>query len=197
MKHYLDLIKISAKRHRKQNRMTRLCIVLAVFLVTVIFGMADMEMRSQYIQAVQTDGSWHAAFAMEDEQGAFLRERPEVEEIARYGTLNYHLEDGYQLGGVETGICGFDREFQEMLPDAQITEGTFPENAQEIALNENAMEQLEVQIGEAVDMTTPQGERRQYRITGVAKNTALTADLDAFCVFLSTDGFLALHSEET
>ena len=145
MKHYLDLIKISAKRHRKQNRMTRLCIVLAVFLVTVIFGMADMEMRSQYIQAVQTDGSWHAAFAMEDEQGALLRERPEVEEIARYGTLNYHLEDGYQLGGVETGICGFDREFQEMLPDAQITEGTFPENAQEIALNENAMEQLEVQ----------------------------------------------------
>ncbi len=197
MKHYLDLIKISAKRHRKQNRMTRLCIVLAVFLVTVIFGMADMEMRSQYIQAIKTDGSWHAAFAMEDEQGALLRERPEVEEIARYGTLNYHLEDGYQLGGVETGICGFDREFQEMLPDAQITEGTFPENAQEIALNENAMEQLEVQIGEAVDMTTPQGERRQYRITGVAKNTALTAELDAFCVFLSTDGFLALHSEET
>ncbi len=71
MKHYLDLIKISAKRHRKQNRMTRLCIVLAVFLVTVIFGMADMEMRSQYIQAIKTDGSWHAAFAMEDEQGAF------------------------------------------------------------------------------------------------------------------------------
>lgn len=197
MKHYLDLIKISARQHRKQNRMTRLCIALAVFLVTVIFGMADMEMRSQYIQAVKTDGSWHAAFAMEDEQGALLRERPEVEEIARYETLNYHLRDGYQLNGVETGICGFDREFQEMLPDAQITEGAFPENVREIALNENAMAQLEVQIGDTVDMTTPQGERRQYRITGVAKNTALTAELDAFCVFLSTDGFLALHSEET
>ncbi|MEY8485023.1 hypothetical protein AALD74_24915, partial [Lachnospiraceae bacterium 48-21] len=60
MKHYLDLIKISAKQHRKQNRMTRLCIALAVFLVTVIFGMADMEMRSQYFQAVKTDGSWPA-----------------------------------------------------------------------------------------------------------------------------------------
>ena len=42
MKHYLDLIAISAGRHKKQTRMTRLCIVLAVFLVTVIFGMADM-----------------------------------------------------------------------------------------------------------------------------------------------------------
>ena len=30
MKHYLDLIAISAGRHKKQTRMTRLCIVLAV-----------------------------------------------------------------------------------------------------------------------------------------------------------------------
>ena len=41
MRHYLDLVRISAKQHKEQNRMTRLCIILAVFLVTVIFGMAD------------------------------------------------------------------------------------------------------------------------------------------------------------
>ena len=76
MKHYLDLIKISAKQHRKQNRMTRLCIAQAVFLVTVIFGMADMEMRSQYIQAVKTDGSWHGGFVMDEEQGACLGNAP-------------------------------------------------------------------------------------------------------------------------
>ena len=45
MKHYLDLIAISAGRHKKQTRMTRLCIVLAVFLVTVIFGMAVINAR--------------------------------------------------------------------------------------------------------------------------------------------------------
>ena len=47
MKRYLDLIPISAKRHRRQSLMTRLCIFLAVFLVTAIFGTADMELRSQ------------------------------------------------------------------------------------------------------------------------------------------------------
>ena len=88
MKHYLDLIQISAKQHKKQNRMTRLCIVLAVFLVTVIFGMADMEIRSQMIQAVKSDGSWHAGFLVDEEQGALLKARPEVEHIARYGVLN-------------------------------------------------------------------------------------------------------------
>ena len=47
MSSYLSLIPISARVHRRQNRMTLLCIVLAVFLVTTIFGMADMVMRME------------------------------------------------------------------------------------------------------------------------------------------------------
>ncbi len=197
MRHYLDLVRISAKQHKEQNRMTRLCIILAVFLVTVIFGMADMEMRSQMIQAVKTDGSWHAAFTVDDEQGALLAARPEVEMISRYGTLNYHLQDGYQIEGVETGICGFDGEFQEMIPDAEISEGRFSEAEDEIVINENIRDRLGVKIGDQISMTMPQGESRQYRITGIAGNTSLMAEMDAFCVFVNVDGFLALHPEET
>lgn len=47
MSSYLSLIPISARVHRRQNRMTLLCIVLAVFLVTTIFSMADMVMRME------------------------------------------------------------------------------------------------------------------------------------------------------
>ena len=85
-----------------------------------------------------------------------LGERPEIKKIARYGSLNYNLGGGYQIKGVETGICGFDKEFQEMFPDAEILEGTFPETAEEIALNENAMDRLGTQIGDKVSMTIPQ-----------------------------------------
>lgn len=196
MKHYLDLVKIQAKQHRKQNRMTRLCIVLAVFLVTVIFGMADMEMRSQMIQAIQTDGNWHASFVMDEEQGALLAARPEVERIARYGTLNYRLKDGYRIEGIETGICGFDMEFQEMIPDAEVAEGTFPQTAEEIVVNENARTRLGAEIGDTIYLDTPEGGAKRYRITGIAKNTALTAEMDALCVFLNTDSFLELYTEE-
>ena len=42
MKSYLSLIPISAKVHRRQNRMTLLCIVFAVFMVTAVFSMAEM-----------------------------------------------------------------------------------------------------------------------------------------------------------
>jgi len=47
MKSYLSLIPISAKVHRRQNHMTLLCIILAVFLVTAVFSMADMGVRME------------------------------------------------------------------------------------------------------------------------------------------------------
>ena len=47
MKSYLSLIPISAKVRRRQNRMTLLCIIFAVFLVTGIFSMADMAVRME------------------------------------------------------------------------------------------------------------------------------------------------------
>ena len=48
MKHYLELVPISARVHRKQNRMSIFCIILAVFLVTAIFGMADTVATTGY-----------------------------------------------------------------------------------------------------------------------------------------------------
>lgn len=47
MKSYLSLIPLSAKVHKGQSRMTRLCIAIAVFLVTAVFSMADMDLRME------------------------------------------------------------------------------------------------------------------------------------------------------
>ena len=47
MRSYLSLIPISAKVHRRQNRMTLLCIIFAVFLVTAIFSMVDLMVRCE------------------------------------------------------------------------------------------------------------------------------------------------------
>ena len=175
--------------------MTRFCIVLAVFLVTVIFGMADMEMRSQLIQAVKTDGSWHAGFVVNEEQEALIRARPEVKQAARYGALNYRLEDHYQIENEETVICGFDREFLDMYPDVEIVKGTFPQSEEEAVVNENIANRLGMKIGEMISLKTPQRTQMHFRITGITKNTALMAEHDAFGIFLSMDGFLTIHSE--
>ena len=47
MRSYLSLIHISAKVHKKQNRMTLLCIAISVFLVTAVFSMAEMGFRME------------------------------------------------------------------------------------------------------------------------------------------------------
>ena len=57
MKSYLSLIPISAKVHKRQNRMTLLCIVFAVFLVTAVFSMAEMGVRMEASRLVGKHGS--------------------------------------------------------------------------------------------------------------------------------------------
>ena len=57
MKSYLSLIPISAKVHRRQNRMTRLCIIFSVFMVTAVFSMAEMGARMEQSRLLEKHGS--------------------------------------------------------------------------------------------------------------------------------------------
>ena len=107
MKHYLDLVPISAKIHRKQNRMSIFCIVLAVFLVATIFGMADMFVRSQIIKTQMETGNWHIGIRdITDDDATIIAARPDVETVVPYDVLNFRGDQGYTLNGTETLICG-------------------------------------------------------------------------------------------
>lgn len=57
MKSYLSLIPISAHVHRRQNRLTLLCITISVFLVTAVFSMADMGNRMQTNNMLKKHGN--------------------------------------------------------------------------------------------------------------------------------------------
>ena len=59
MKSYLSLIPISAKVRKRQNRMTLLCIIISVLLVTTIFSMADMAIRMEKTRVMEKQGAWH------------------------------------------------------------------------------------------------------------------------------------------
>ena len=56
MKSYLSMIPISAKVHKRQNRMTVWCIVIAVFLVTAVFSMTEMAVRQETNRLVAKHG---------------------------------------------------------------------------------------------------------------------------------------------
>ena len=62
MKSYLSLIPISAKVRKRQNRMTVLCIIISVFLVTAIFSVADMMIRTESDFMISNHGNWQKIF---------------------------------------------------------------------------------------------------------------------------------------
>lgn len=72
MKSYLSLIPISAKVHRRQNRMTLLCIVFAVFLVTAVFSMADIGVRMEQMRLTERHGSLTFQYVMDSAMGHSL-----------------------------------------------------------------------------------------------------------------------------
>ena len=57
MKSYFSLIPISAKVHKRQNRLTIGCIVIAVFLVTAVFSMTEMAVRQETARLVAKHGA--------------------------------------------------------------------------------------------------------------------------------------------
>ena len=54
-------VPISARVHKRQSRMTRICIILAVFLVTSIFSLLEMWMYGQATAMRSKHGDWHIA----------------------------------------------------------------------------------------------------------------------------------------
>lgn len=203
MKSYLDLISVSAKLHRRQTRMTRLCIMISVFLITAIFSMADMFLRSQKLQAIQTDGSWHAVFhSLTDEQMALIRARPDVKTVSRYAVTNYRLDMGYKIGGIQTVVCGFDDTFFSLYPSVQIESGSFPQEDQEVLVTESVQERLGLSVGDTVtlerdcdvaediDISETKASPRTFKITGFVTDTPDLQKGGAFGIFLNTDAYL-------
>lgn len=158
MKSYLDLVPAMAREHRKQNRMTIFCIKLSVFLVTTIFGMADMYIRSQLIQAQRDYGNWHITVRnISDEQAERIAARSDVKAVSCYGILNYRGEDGYSLGGKSVAIMGSEESLLTQIMENAIAEGRFPTENDEAMISINAQKELGVAIGDDVSLLFPDG----------------------------------------
>ncbi len=196
MKRYLDLVPISAKIHKKQSRMSIFCIVLAVFLMTTIFGMADMFIRSQVIKTQTETGNWHIGVQnITDEDAAIIAARPDVEALAPYDVLNYNSDQGYTVNGTETLICGGNETLFTKIFSNMIAAGSFPQNNDEAMVTENAKDMLNLSIGDHITLDMPNGTAHTFRISGFVKNTANLMSSDSYGVFITTEKFRSLSAD--
>ena len=196
MKRYLDLVPITARVHRGRSRMSLFCIALAAFLVTAIFGMADMFVRSQILGTEKEYGSWHIALKdISYEDAALVEERPDIAACIPYGTLNYGANRGYLVGGKETVLFGTEEAcLTELMPD-MITEGRYPEQPGGAMVTENARIQLGLSVGDSIQLQTPDGNPRTYRLTGFAADSAGLNKHDAYGLFLCMEDYYGFFPE--
>lgn len=167
MKSYLSLIPISAKVRRRQNRMTILCIVIAVFLVSAIFSIADMMLRTQMNRAAGKDGSWHLQIAgITQSQAEQLAQQQDVVCAGVGAVFNEDGEEDYRLNGKRVVLYGCDVQF--LLVNRSVAfVGTFPEQDGEVLLGKGAARIFGVAIGDSVTLKLPDGQSRTLTVTGI------------------------------
>lgn len=156
MKSYLSLIPISAKVRRRQNRMTLLCIIFSVFLVTAIFSMADMLVRMESTRTKEVHGNWHIRIKnLSEEAAAQIAAREDVAAASWYDAVNLEMDRKYFINGKQAALCGveepFRTEIMSYFPDSS------PLGNDGVVLTPNARELLGVEAGSPITLKTPGG----------------------------------------
>lgn len=170
MKHYLKLVPISAKIHRKQSKMTRICITLAVLLVAVMFGLADMYLQGVTRHEMEESGNWHYEFHSIDTQTAsFISARPDVEIAGWHNTTS--SEAGYSIKEQTISISAQERKVFEDIFLNGITEGEYPDTPNEIAVSSSFKNTASVSLNETIALCKPDGNTTDYLIVGFLNDT--------------------------
>ena len=147
MKHYLDLVSISNKVHRRQSRMTRICIVLAVFLVAVMFGLADMYLKSMTDETRHQTGDWHCKItAIDEKTSEYIAARPEIDLSGWQG--NIPAEIGCTVADQSVSVAGMDETIFSEIYLGSVLSGEFPEIAGQVAVSSTLAQTAGISVGD-------------------------------------------------
>lgn len=145
--------------------MTILCIVCAVFLVTAIFSVTDMMIRTESSFMLSKHGNWH--IKLENVSRGITEEisgRPDVTAIGASSVFNFDGELPYRINEKRAALYGTEETYMNEISDG-ITEGIFPQGNQEVLLSPNAATAFGVQIGDSITLHTPAGDA-DFTISG-------------------------------
>ncbi len=158
MKSYLSLVPIFAKVRRRQNRMTILCIICAVFLVTAIFSVTDMMIRTESSIMLSKHGNWHLQLDhISQDIAEEICRRTDVTAVGASSVFNYDGGQPYRIREKKAVLYGTEETYMNQISNG-ITDGAFPQNDSEVMLSPNAVTAFGAQIGDNVTLHTPAGD---------------------------------------
>ena len=189
MRSYLSLVPISAKVHKRQSRMTRICIILAVFLVTSIFSMAEMWTDAETTAMRHNHGDWHIALQnVSKDEAEQIRKNSNVAVSSWYDEINTDAEQNYYIDGKNAVLYGIEESYITDIMKYP-TEGVYPQNENEVALSADAKELFSVKIGDEITLDTPVGNVK-YTISGFYEDDTEFHDIiGGCCLFMNRKTF--------
>lgn len=183
MKRYLDLVNISSKKHKSSSRLTKLCIVLSVFLVSVILGMADASINCQINQEINTSGNWHLIVNVNQDDAKLISMRNDVSSSGRVA-----MEENSVIGENHAPLMVIDKSVFDDIFRSKITEGNFPQTNSEIIMCESAKKSLGVKIGDKVKLNV-NNQNLELTICGFCDKILTMQDEQPDLIVMGPQGF--------
>ncbi len=191
MKSYLALVPQYERVHRKSSRMSVLCIVFSVLLVTAIFSMADMALRAQKSYFIKTNGEYHASLTgISEETANLIGARLDVAVCG----WTYQGSVG-MIGSKTVSFAGASEDAFSILTEMELQSGTYPAQPDEALLNQTALEQLGLSVGGTVTVTLSDGRSKDYHVTGVLRDMGSLLKADVYGMVMNEDGFREIADE--
>lgn len=196
MKSYLGLVPISARVHKRQSRMTRICIVLAVFLVTSVCSMAEMWIKAEKTAMVNKHGNYHIILQnVQSDKAGQIRQRSDILFSSAYREINSEVDksrpdtgQSYYINDTNVVLYGIEETYLTDIMNYPI-EGSYPQNNKEIALSADAKKLWEVDTGDAVILNTPKGDF-SFTISAFCEDDAeFNKIIDGCCVYMNLPTF--------
>lgn len=183
MKSYLGLVTEYAKVHKKKSRLTIICIAISVMLVTAVFGMADMSLKAQKSEAVKRYGNWHLIVNdISDETAEQIKNQSNVSVADWLGMTDKVIYQGKELVVQSSG------EVLAEQMNLSINEGKYPAAVNEAAIDAGGLIQYGLSVGDTINVEFPDGQAREFKITGTFNNFSSLQGEDAHGLQLTREG---------
>ena len=192
MNSYLSLVPILSKQRKKQNRLTLICIVLAVFLVTSIFSMADIWLRGESEAMIRRHGNYHIILSgISEEQAGQIAAQDDVSAAAWYGSFGDKIYEGYGIDGKRVVFYGVEPSYIYGIRE-YVTKGSLPQDKWEVMLSAEAEEKCGIHIGDSAVINTP-AKDFLCTVSGFCEDDTVYNDsIGGVCAYMNMDALQSL-----
>ncbi len=194
MKSYLSLVSISARAHKRQSRMTRICIVLAVFMVTSIFSMAEMWIRAEQTEMINKHGNYHIILKdVQSDKVEQISQNFDIAVFSEYGELNTDVNKDFYINEKNVVLYGIEETYLADIMNYKV-EGYYPQNDKEIALSVCAKELFGINLGDSVTLNTPAQDFNFNVSAFYEDDEEFNEIIDGSCVYMNRSAFKTICS---